>query len=220
MPRAALDPCHLTRLAHPTPSFPPLPLTALTGTSACSAHAMITVEHPSYGRVEVKPLPVLWRMAPEHSRRETTIMLDDLRRNFLCNPEVGLRIRACRNLPATRESDRELLHLSCYLALIARMDSFVGLSHSRWRSLLRKHGYDTETAGEAKAMSFLSSLPPLPPLSPTSAAAAAAEAAAGGSAGASAGDASGGSGGAASGGAGAGASGGAGAGSSGGGSLP
>jgi ubiquitin-like domain-containing CTD phosphatase 1 len=60
--------------------------------------AMITVDHPAYGRVDVKPLPVLWGLmraagGPAHGPHNT-IMFDDLRRNFLANPTSGLRITA------------------------------------------------------------------------------------------------------------------------------
>ena len=71
--------------------------------------AMISVVHASYGAgpVDIKPLPVLWGQHPEHAHAGNTIMFDDLRRNFLANPANGLRIEACRDMPAIRHTDRE-----------------------------------------------------------------------------------------------------------------
>lgn len=102
---------------------------------------MITVEHPRYGRVEVKPLPVLWGLIKALSPGSThgahnTIMFDDLRRNFLMNPSCGLRIEACRNMPLIRSTDRELLHLTRYLTSILALPSFHGLDHREWRRYL------------------------------------------------------------------------------------
>jgi ubiquitin-like domain-containing CTD phosphatase 1 len=128
-------------------------------------HAMITVEHPRYGRVEVKPLGVLWGMFPEFTKPATTIMFDDLRRNFLMNPANGLKITACRDMPSIRGTDRELLHLACYLAAARRLPSLTGLRHSRWRDFLRReHGYDVEAASEDAALALLARLPSLPAL--------------------------------------------------------
>lgn len=42
--------------------------------------------------LKVKPLGVIWGKFPNY-KKETTIMFDDLRRNFLMNPGNGLRIR-------------------------------------------------------------------------------------------------------------------------------
>jgi ubiquitin-like domain-containing CTD phosphatase 1 len=105
--------------------------------------AMVPVDHPRYGRVNVKPLPVLWRLWEGECSPSSTIMLDDLRRNFLLNPRHGLRIKACRDLRNTRASDRELLHLSEYLEAIARLPvaEWPGLEHSEWRRFLADRGY-------------------------------------------------------------------------------
>jgi ubiquitin-like domain-containing CTD phosphatase 1 len=45
----------------------------------------------------VKPLGVIWGKFPQYSQRNT-IMFDDLRRNFLMNPQSGLRIRPFREV--------------------------------------------------------------------------------------------------------------------------
>jgi len=107
--------------------------------------AMIPVRTPKYGQVEVKPLGVLWGCFPCR-RPQTTIMIDDRRQNFLMNPRHGLRIRACRNLPACRATERELLHLAAYLLFIAKEASFDRLHHRRWRVRLVTSGYDFEGA--------------------------------------------------------------------------
>ena len=123
---------------------------------------MVPVASERYGgTVVVKPLQVLWTMFPAHARAATTLHLDDLSRNFLLNPRQGLKVKACRNLPATRGADRELLHLAAYLALVRRLPSLDGLRHSRWRSTLRGHGYDPDTAGPDDTAAFVRALPPL-----------------------------------------------------------
>jgi ubiquitin-like domain-containing CTD phosphatase 1 len=45
----------------------------------------------------VKPLGVIWGKFPQFSQRNT-VMFDDLRRNFLMNPQSGLRIRPFREV--------------------------------------------------------------------------------------------------------------------------
>lgn len=105
--------------------------------------AMITVEHPRRGRVDAKPLGVLFSL-PEFAGRvhpARTIMFDDLRRNFVCNPFNGLRIRACRNLPSIRDSDTELAALSVYLELLLQEqaeDIRDRHKHRGWRKLVEE----------------------------------------------------------------------------------
>jgi HAD-superfamily hydrolase (TIGR02245 family) len=102
--------------------------------------AMITVDSPEYGgRIDVKPLGVMWELFPEHTHPSTTIMFDDLRRNFLCNPQNGFRIKACRDLPNTRHEDRELIGIAAYLAGIARLPSFTDLNHRKWKKWLQEN---------------------------------------------------------------------------------
>ena len=105
---------------------------------------MVQTSSERYGTVLVKPLGVIWQMYPAHTHPSTTLHLDDLRRNFLLNPRQGLKIHACRKLPVTRGDDRELLHLAVYYSLIRRLPSLDGLRHSRWKSMLRGHGYGVE----------------------------------------------------------------------------
>ena len=39
-----------------------------------------------------------------------------------------------------KHTDTELLHLTHYLTLIAKLDSFKGLNHNKWKEYLEKHG--------------------------------------------------------------------------------
>ncbi|KAL4857255.1 Ubiquitin-like domain-containing CTD phosphatase 1 [Chlorella vulgaris] len=73
--------------------------------------AMLTVQHPKYGLFDCKPLAFLWAKFPEHYGPHNTIMLDDLRRNYVLNKQQGLVIRPYRRAHLTRGTDRELLYL-------------------------------------------------------------------------------------------------------------
>lgn len=101
--------------------------------------AMIRVEAPGYGVVEVKPLGVIWGKYPHYSDKNT-IMFDDLRRNFLMNPRNGLKIRPFKNAHENRATDQELLRLAAYLKDIAKLDDISKLRHSKWEGY-RKGGY-------------------------------------------------------------------------------
>lgn len=105
---------------------------------------MITVHTEKYGTIETKPLGVVWGKYPDFYSKHNTIMFDDLRRNFLMNPSSGLKIRAYRNCHDNRSTDRELLHLSKYLKLIAKLDDFEVLDHSRWEKYLKRHEDELE----------------------------------------------------------------------------
>ncbi|XP_056004747.1 ubiquitin-like domain-containing CTD phosphatase 1 isoform X2 [Ostrea edulis] len=52
--------------------------------------AMISIHTPKYGVIEVKPLGVIWGKYEQWSSKNT-IMFDDIRRNFIMNPQTGLR---------------------------------------------------------------------------------------------------------------------------------
>jgi ubiquitin-like domain-containing CTD phosphatase 1 len=96
--------------------------------------AMITVGPlPDYGVFDCKPLGYLWAQHDGWTERNT-IMFDDLRRNFVMNPQQGLRIRPFRNAHSARSTDDELLRLSVYLGAIAALDDFSSLDHRRWES--------------------------------------------------------------------------------------
>merc|ERR1712137_532194 len=98
--------------------------------------AMITVHSAKYGVVNVKPLPVLWHHFSEFYSPENTIMFDDIRRNFLMNPQNGLRIKPFRNAAQARLWDRELEHLLEYLKQISSLGTFRKLKHKNWKHFL------------------------------------------------------------------------------------
>lgn len=105
--------------------------------------AMITVHTPKYGVVDTKPLGVVWGKFPEFYSPSNTIMFDDLRRNFLMNPQTGLKIQPFRNAHVALHTDTELRGLARYLKDIAKLDSFLSLNHKNWRSY-RKRKHDRE----------------------------------------------------------------------------
>ena len=94
--------------------------------------AMITVKSEKYGLVNAKPLAVVWHFFKEFYSEENTIMFDDIRRNFLMNPQNGLRIAPFKNAAQLRATDKELLHLKDYLLSIAHLPSFTDLNHKNW----------------------------------------------------------------------------------------
>lgn len=94
--------------------------------------AMISVESQKYGLLNVKPLAVIWGKFPGQYTPRNTIMFDDTRRNFLMNPQNGLKIKAFREAWKNRDTDQELLHLSKYLSKIAELDDFSSLDHKYW----------------------------------------------------------------------------------------
>ncbi|CAL8085969.1 unnamed protein product [Orchesella dallaii] len=99
--------------------------------------AMISIHMPKYGVVNVKPLGVIWGQFPQYSAKNT-IMIDDLRRNFLMNPQSGLRIRPFKSAHTNRHSDTELLRVGGYLRKIAKLDDFSNLNHKKWETYERK----------------------------------------------------------------------------------
>lgn len=99
--------------------------------------AMISVHTPKYGLVGVKPLGIIWGKFKQFSAKNT-IMFDDIRRNFIMNPQSGLRIKPFRHAHVTRGEDRELLKLSEYLKLIAKVDDFQTLNHRKWEEYKAK----------------------------------------------------------------------------------
>ncbi|KAJ8686240.1 hypothetical protein QAD02_022034 [Eretmocerus hayati] len=99
--------------------------------------AMISVHTPKYGVVDVKPLGIIWGKYKQFSAKNT-IMFDDIRRNFIMNPQSGLRIRAFRQAHLNRHKDRELLKLAKYLDSIASLDDFQVLNHRKWEEFRSK----------------------------------------------------------------------------------
>lgn len=99
--------------------------------------AMISVHTQKYGVVNVKPLGIIWGKYKQFSAKNT-IMFDDIRRNFIMNPQSGLRIRPFRDAHTNRAKDRELLKLSKYLELIAKVEDFQTLNHKKWEEFSYK----------------------------------------------------------------------------------
>ncbi|CBI29735.3 unnamed protein product, partial [Vitis vinifera] len=96
--------------------------------------AMITVHSDSRGPFDCKPLGLIWGQFPEFYSSKNTIMFDDLRRNFVMNPQNGLTIKPFRKAHANRDSDQELVKLTQYLLAIAELDDLSSLNHKNWES--------------------------------------------------------------------------------------
>ena len=94
--------------------------------------AMITVYTAEYGVLNVKALKVIWDKFPDFYSSKNTIMFDDLRRNFLMNPQNGLKIVPYKNAHTNRVKDQELLKLSAYLKRISKLEDFSELNHKNW----------------------------------------------------------------------------------------
>jgi len=99
--------------------------------------SMITVNSEKYGLFDCKPLAFIWMKFPEFYNEKNTIMFDDLRRNFVMNPQNGLQIRPYRNAHMARETDRELADLTEYLLEIGSLDDLSGLRHKRWERYMQ-----------------------------------------------------------------------------------
>lgn len=76
----------------------------------------------------------------QYYNENNTIMFDDLRRNFVMNPQNGLVIKPFRQASRNRASDRELIKLTQYLLAIAELEDFSKLDHDRWQSFIEGNG--------------------------------------------------------------------------------
>ena len=88
-----------------------------------------------------RPLPSRLRAKfPGFYGPHNTIMLDDLRRNFLMNPQNGLKIRPYVHYHRNRETDQELPRIGAYLDAIAALpaEDFQQLDHRRWEEYVRR----------------------------------------------------------------------------------
>lgn len=94
--------------------------------------AMITVQSDSRGMLDCKPLGLIWAQFPEFYSSTNTIMFDDLRRNFVMNPQNGLTIKPFRKAHLNRSNDQELLRLTHYLLAIAKLPDLSQLDHNLW----------------------------------------------------------------------------------------
>lgn len=63
---------------------------------------------------------------------KNTIMFDDLRRNFVMNPQNGLIIKPFRKAHSNRDTDQELVKLTQYLLAIAELEDLSSLNHNYW----------------------------------------------------------------------------------------
>lgn len=100
--------------------------------------AMVSVHTTEYGSLDAKPLAVIWGKYPDFYNSTNTIMFDDLRRNFLFNPQNGLRIRAFRDAHKNRATDMELFHLTKYLRAISHLPDLSNLNHKKWEKYLQQ----------------------------------------------------------------------------------
>ncbi|KAK6915937.1 Ubiquitin-like domain [Dillenia turbinata] len=98
--------------------------------------AMTTLQSDSHGVFDCKPLGLIWAKFPEFYNAKNTIMFDDLRRNFVMNPQNGLTIKPFKKAHASRDSDQELVKLTQYLLAIAELDDLSNLDHNKWESYI------------------------------------------------------------------------------------
>lgn len=101
--------------------------------------AMLTVQTERYGVFDCKPLAFIWAKFDGAYNASNTVMLDDLRRNYVMNRQNGLVIRPYKRAHLTRAADKELLGLAHYLTLIGELPDLSGLDHRRWERYLAKH---------------------------------------------------------------------------------
>eukprot|EP00398_MALV-I-01_sp_L67-1_P000332 gene332-256_t len=100
-----------------------------------------------------KPLEVIWSKFPQHYHRDNTIMLDDQKHNFLCNPQNGLEIKAWKNTDNNAHLDTELVDLGEYLEWIATHEkTFSKLDHGKWRTYLDAEQHPTLRHATIKAV--------------------------------------------------------------------
>ncbi|BAB92447.1 CTD-like phosphatase domain-containing protein-like [Oryza sativa Japonica Group] len=103
--------------------------------------AMITVQSENLSEkktFDCKPLGVIWAQFPEYNETNT-IMFDDLRRNFVMNPQNGLVIKPYKRTHSNRGTDQELVKLTQYLLTIAELEDLSKLDHSAWESFTEEN---------------------------------------------------------------------------------
>lgn len=105
--------------------------------------AMVTINAPGYSKsknvFDCKPLHVLWKRFAAYYAPSNTIMCDDLRRNYVLNPQNGLVIRPFKRAMTSGKEDKELVGLKKYFLAIAELESLVDLEHDRWERYIRKN---------------------------------------------------------------------------------
>ena len=102
--------------------------------------SMVTIATPGHSRpvFDCKPLAVLWNRFSEYYGPHNTIMLDDLRRNYVLNPQNGLVVRPFKHALTSGRKDRELLRLEAYFGKIADLEKLSDLDHKRWERYAKK----------------------------------------------------------------------------------
>ena len=103
--------------------------------------SMVTVAAPGYSKAPVfdcKPLQVLWNRYLEYYGEENTVMVDDLRRNFILNPQNGLVIHPFRKSVTSGQKDTKLLKMLLYFQKISQLESFKELDHDRWELYVKE----------------------------------------------------------------------------------
>lgn len=115
--------------------------------TACMDYtSMVTVDAASVGVefsakkkrtvFDCKPLHVLWERYKDFYSPATTIMLDDLRRNFILNPQHGLVIKPFRKSTSSGKHDSEFSKLQRYFDLLCTLQSFENLDHDGWKKTI------------------------------------------------------------------------------------
>ncbi|KAH9301536.1 hypothetical protein KI387_013119, partial [Taxus chinensis] len=100
--------------------------------------AMITVQSDSHGVFDCKPLGLIWALFPKYYNPKNTIMFDDLRRNFVMNPQNGLVIKPFRKAHLNHSTDQELVKLTRYLLAIAELDDLNQIDHKKWEAFIEQ----------------------------------------------------------------------------------
>eukprot|EP00761_Pharyngomonas_kirbyi_P008345 gb/GECH01008356.1/.p1 GENE.gb/GECH01008356.1/~~gb/GECH01008356.1/.p1 ORF type:complete len:356 (+),score=84.00 gb/GECH01008356.1/:1-1068(+) len=107
---------------------------------ALDQSSMFTVMSPHRDKKRVhgvKPLEYIWSKFTQFDKTNT-VHVDDLSRNFAMNPENGIKIKAFRNAPETRDDDRELKWLKYYLLSIVEHEDLSRLDHRSWKKKIKK----------------------------------------------------------------------------------
>lgn len=99
--------------------------------------AMVPVTVPPH-TFDCKPLAVIWGKFSCYTP-QNTIMIDDLRQNFVLNPKNGLRCRKYHksHLREVVEGDKELRNIGMYLDLIRDLQDLTSLDHRQWEAYVR-----------------------------------------------------------------------------------
>jgi len=79
---------------------------------------------------------LLYLLHMQYYNEKNTIMFDDLRRNFIMNPQNGLAIKPFRKAHSNRHDDHELVKLTHYLLSIGDLEDLSKLDHGKWESFV------------------------------------------------------------------------------------